>query len=111
MKIRFAIPLFFSFFSMTAFSNPVSNFICIDNPTQFNVQIFLNRTPVYVAPRYLTPVNTINNGQILAQMNTRQLVGRQAGWTDLVLFPNNRACTMDNTVSVGITNRNVLYFY
>jgi hypothetical protein len=110
MKLRFAIPLFFGFSSMTALSNPVSNFVCIDNQTQFSVQVFLNRTPVLVAPRYLTPVTTINNGQILAQMNTRQLVGRLAGWTDLVLFPNNVACTQDNTVSIGMTNRNVLYF-
>jgi len=99
-------------FSAMGFSNPYPNpnFICIENPTPFNLQVYLNRTPVTVAPRYVTPINTMNPGQILAQMNTRQLVNRRPGWTDLVLFPNNFSCNQDNTVSIGITAKNVLFF-
>ncbi len=111
MKLLFAISLLLGF-SMNGYSNPhpSPSFVCINNPTPFNLQIFLNRSPINVAARYLTPISTINNGQILAQMNTRQLVNQHPGWTDLVLFPNNFGCNANNTVSIGMTPRNVLFF-
>lgn len=111
MKLLFAMSLLLGF-SIKGYSNPYPNpsFVCIDNPTPFNLQIFLNRSPINVAARYMTPISTINNGQILAQMNTRQLVNQRPGWTDLVLFPNNFGCNSDNTLSIGITARNLLFF-
>jgi hypothetical protein len=113
---KFLVPLVLMFVSLKSQAadlvhNPMYPYICINNATPFNTQIFIDRAPMTVAPRFNSVLYSNSNQSLLVQVNTRQFVPKNPIWSSQVVYPTNMGCTVDNTVSIGITNTNVLFLY
>jgi hypothetical protein len=89
--------------------NPMYPYICINNASPYNVQIFVDRSPMIVAGRYTSVLYSNSFQSLLIQINTRQFIPRNPIWASQEAYPTNVGCTLDNTVSIGMTNANILF--
>jgi len=112
------LTLFFALFSPLAFadwssstSTPATPFVCVRNTTSYNLQVLVNRSPIYVASRWTTTIRTFDFQPIIMEMNTKQVINHGHNvWASKYLRPSVYGCDYSNTVAIGMTNYGHLFF-
>jgi len=96
----------------TSTSTPAIPLVCINNTTPYNVQVFVNRSPMYVAARWTTSVRVYDFQTVVTEINTKQIVNRgYPAWSAKYLAPSVYGCNRANTSVIGMTNYGHLFFY